>query len=126
MTDMGFLEELAALSSGRPPERLWFVKGAGAGGVFRPYMDMSDYTSAAFLTDPETETPAWVRFSLCGGCRGAADTRRDDRGFSVKFFTSQGEYDLMGTSLPVFFIADPKKFPDLLTAIRPCAATDLR
>lgn len=79
------------------------AKGSGAFGTFRPYRSMRDYTSAAFLQDPSVSTRFLIRFSTVIGSKGSPDTDRDPRGFAVKFYTSQGNYDVVGLSLPVLF-----------------------
>lgn len=126
MSDLRLFEELADLNREEIPERVWFAKGAGAAGQFRPYMNMQDYTIADFLSDPEKETPVFVRFSMAAGRKGSADTQRDNRGFSVRFYTEEGNYDLMGTSLPVFYIENPKEMPALLASLKPSPKTNIR
>lgn len=126
MADLRLFEELAEMNRERPPERLWFAGGAGAEGSFRPYMDLSDYTAAPFLSDPDRETAVKVRFSTAAGSRGSADTLRDNRGLAVKFLAKEGEYDFLGSSLPVFYIRDPAKFPALLRSLKPRQDTDIR
>src|SRR5215210_8555256 len=80
---------------------------------------MAEYTRAAFLCDPDVKTPVFVRFSTVVGSRGSADTVRDVRGFATKFYTSEGNFDLVGNNMPVFFIQDAIKFPDLIHAVKP-------
>ena len=103
----------------RIPERVVHARGAGAHGHFQVYKSLSKYTTAGFLQDPEKRTPAFVRFSTVVGSRGSADTVRDVRGFAVKFYTEQGNFDLVGNNMPVFFIQDGIKFPDLVHALKP-------
>ncbi|MEP2348799.1 MAG: catalase, partial [Algoriphagus sp.] len=92
----------------------------GAHGVFKVYDDsLKEFTKAAFLTDPSRETPVFTRFSTVAGFRGSADVPRDVRGFAVKFYTEEGNYDLVGNNMPVFFIQDAIKFPDLIHAVKP-------
>ena len=80
---------------------------------------MAEYTKADFLQDPASKTPVFVRFSTVAGSRGSADTVRDVRGFATKFYTEEGNYDLVGNNIPVFFIQDAIKFPDLVHAVKP-------
>jgi catalase len=89
------------------------ARGAGACGSFEPYESCAEFTRAAFLQDPSVQTPVFVRFSTVQGPRGSADTVRDVRGFATKFYTSEGNYDLVGNNFPVFFIQDGIKFPGL-------------
>lgn len=126
MLTMGLIENLARLNRIRQPEPIIHAKGAGARGIFIPYMTMKDYTKACFLQDAELETPVFVRFSRMMGRAGSSDTARDVRGFFVKFFTPEGIYDMMGTHLPVSFIKDPEKYPALLEALSPCPRTNIR
>jgi len=118
MKDFVFLEKLAHFDRERIPERVVHAKGAGAHGYFKVYKNMALYTKASFLQDPVKETPVFVRFSVVVGSKGVADTVRDVRGFSVKFYTEEGNYDLVGNNLPVFFIRDAIKFPDLVHALK--------
>jgi catalase len=126
MLSIELIENLARLNRMKIPEPMTHAKGVGAHGIFIPYMSMKDYTRAQFLQDADTETPVFVRFSRMMGRAGSADTIRDVRGFSVKFDTEQGIYDLIGTHIPVFFIRDPQKYPALLEALGPCPKTNLR
>ena len=87
--------------------------------IFRLYEPMAQYTKAGFLNDPAVKTPVFVRFSTVAGSRGSTDLARDVRGFSVKFYTEEGNYDLVGNNMPVFFIQDAMKFPDLIHAVKP-------
>lgn len=111
LQDVDFIEKLAHFDRERIPERVVHAKGSGAFGTFRPYRSMRDYTSAAFLQDPSVSTRFLIRFSTVIGSKGSPDTDRDPRGFAVKFYTSQGNYDVVGLSLPVFFIRDAMQFP---------------
>ena len=95
------------------------ARGFGAHGYFQVYKSMTHLTKAKFLSDPAVQTPVFARFSTVVGSRGSADTVRDVRGFAVKFYTSEGNYDLVGNNIPVFFIQDAIKFPDLVHAIKP-------
>lgn len=112
-------EKITHFDHERIPERAVHARGAGAHGYFKPYKSMVQYTSAGFLQDPDVETPVFVRFSTVAGSRGSADTVRDVRGFAVKFYTAEGNYDLVGNNIPVFFIQDAIKFPDLIHAVKP-------
>lgn len=120
LEDFHAREKITHFDHERIPERVVHARGAGAYGVFQPYDDwLSDYTAATFLTEPKTVTPVFVRFSTVAGSRGSADTVRDVRGFATKFYTSEGNYDLVGNNFPVFFIQDGIKFPDLVHAVKP-------
>jgi catalase len=117
--DFHFQEKLTHFDRERIPERVVHARGSGAHGYFQPYESMAEYTKAKFLQDPSVQTPVFVRFSTVVGFRGSADTVRDVRGFAVKFYTEDGNYDLVGNNIPVFFIQDSIKFPDLVHAIKP-------
>lgn len=123
--DVKLIEKLAALNRQNIPERIVHAKGAGAHGHFRVYMPMSDYTCAEFLQDPEVKTPVFTRFSSAIGSKGSADSLRDTRGFAVRFYTQEGNYDLVGSNLPVFFIKDPNKFPQLIHSLKPAPDTNI-
>lgn len=97
----------------RIPERVVHARGAAAFGKFKIYESAEDVTSAGVLTDTSRETPVFLRFSTVQGARGSADTVRDVRGFAVKFYTEEGNWDLVGNDIPVFFIQDSIKFPDI-------------
>lgn len=98
----------------RIPERVVHAKGAGAHGYFKVTKDVSKYTSANFLAYAGKQTPVFLRFSTVAGERGYPDTDRDPRGFAIKFYTEEGNYDMVGNNTPVFFIRDPIKFPDFI------------
>jgi catalase len=119
MEDFHFREKLTHFDHERIPERVVHARGSGAYGYFQPYESMAEYTKAKFLQDPSKKTPVFVRFSTVVGSRGSADTVRDVRGFATKFYTEEGVYDLVGNNMPVFFIQDAIKFPDLVHAIKP-------
>ncbi len=119
LQDVHLIEKLAHFDRERIPERVVHAKGAGAHGYFQVYKSMAEYTCAKFLQDPEKQTPVFVRFSTVVGARGSADTARDPRGFAVKFYTEEGNYDLVGNNLPVFFMRDAIKFPDMVHAFKP-------
>jgi catalase len=112
-------EKISHFDHERIPERVVHARGAAAHGVFKVYKPLSQYTRAHFLQDPAAETPVFVRFSTVVGSRGSPDTVRDVRGFAVKFYTQEGNYDLVGNNMPVFFIQDAIKFPDLVHALKP-------
>ncbi len=120
LDDFHAREKITHFDHERIPERVVHARGAGAYGYFRPYDNsLAEYTVAKFLTDPGTTTPVFVRFSTVAGSRGSADTVRDVRGFATKFYTEQGNYDLVGNNFPVFFIQDGIKFPDFVHAVKP-------
>jgi catalase len=119
LEDFHFQQKLSAFDRERIPERVVHARGAGAHGYFEPYASMAEFTKAKFLADPSVKTPVFVRFSTVGGSRGSADAVRDVRGFSVKFYTEDGNYDIVGNNIPVFFIQDAIKFPDLVHSIKP-------
>jgi catalase len=118
MQDVNLIEKLAHFDRERIPERVVHAKGAGARGYIQVYKSMAKYTCAKFLQDPKKKTPVFVRFSTVVGAKGSADTLRDPRGFAVKFYTEEGNYDLVGNNLPVFFIRDAMKFPDMVHAFK--------
>jgi catalase len=119
LEDFILREKIMHFDHERIPERAVHARGSGAHGYFKVYKPMVQYTKAGFLQDPEVETPVFVRFSTVAGSAGSADTVRDVRGFAVKFYTSDGNYDLVGNNIPVFFIQDAIKFPDLIHAVKP-------
>lgn len=114
MQDVHLMEKLAHFNRERIPERVVHAKGAGAYGHFEVTKDMRDYTKAKFLSKAGKRTEVFARFSTVGGEKGSADTARDPRGFAVKFYTEEGNYDMTGNNTPVFFIRDPLKFPDFI------------
>lgn len=119
LEDFILREKITHFDHERIPERVVHARGSGAHGIFKVYEDMSDLTRAAFLCDPGAETPVFVRFSTVAGSRGSTDLARDVRGFAVKFYTQEGNFDLVGNNMPVFFIQDAIKFPDLIHAVKP-------
>lgn len=120
LEDFHAREKITHFDHERIPERVVHARGAGAYGYFEPYDSwLAEYTAAKFLTTPGTQTPVFVRFSTVAGSRGSADTVRDVRGFATKFYTAQGNYDLVGNNFPVFFIQDGIKFPDFVHAVKP-------
>ncbi|MBZ2409661.1 catalase [Streptomyces albidoflavus] len=118
LEDFHFREKITRFDHERIPERVVHARGAGAYGYFEPYASCAEFTRAAFLQDPSVRTPVFVRFSTVQGPRGSADTVRDVRGFATKFYTSEGNYDLVGNNFPVFFIQDGIKFPDFVHAVK--------
>jgi catalase len=107
-------EKMAHFNRERIPERVVHAKGAGAFGTFTVTNDISKYTKAKLFNKIGKETKVFLRFSTVGGEKGSADTERDPRGFALKFYTEDGNWDLVGNNTPVFFIKDPKKFPDFI------------
>ncbi|WP_424358089.1 catalase [Methanocella sp. MCL-LM] len=119
LEDFHFREKLTHFDHERIPERVVHARGTGAHGYFECYESMAEYTMASFLQEAGKKTPVFVRFSTVVGFRGSADTVRDARGFATKFYTEDGNYDLVGNNIPVFFIQDAIKFPDLVHSIKP-------
>jgi catalase len=119
MEDFHFREKMTHFDHERIPERIVHARGSGAHGYFQVYEPMAEFTKAKFLQDPSVKTPVFVRYSTVAGSRGSADSVRDVRGFSTKFYTEEGNYDLVGNNIPVFFIQDAIKFPDLIHAVKP-------
>jgi len=119
MEDFILREKITHFDHERIPERVVHARGSGAHGYFQVYESMAEYTRADFLQDPSVQTPVFVRFSTVAGSRGSTDLARDVRGFAVKFYTREGNYDLVGNNMPVFFIQDAIKFPDLIHAVKP-------
>jgi len=119
LEDHHLREKIMHFDHERIPERVVHARGAGAHGTFQVIDPLDDLTSAPFLSDASRSTPVFVRFSTVAGSRGSADTARDVRGFAVKFYTEEGNFDLVGNNMPVFFIQDGIKFPDLIHAAKP-------
>lgn len=119
LEDFILREKITHFDHERIPERVVHARGSAAHGVFKVYKSMAQYTKADFLNDPSLETPVFVRFSTVAGSRGSTDTPRDVRGFAVKFYTQAGNFDLVGNNMPVFFIQDAIKFPDLIHSVKP-------
>jgi catalase len=119
MEDFQFRERMTHFDHESIPERVVHARGSGAHGHFQVYEPLSDLTKADFLADPSVQTPVFVRFSTVIGSRGSGDTVRDVRGFATKFYTPEGNFDLVGNNIPVFFIQDGMKFPDLVHALKP-------
>src|SRR3984957_3947104 len=125
LQDIGTIEKLQAFDRERTPARVVHARGVGAHGVFVSYGDESQYTKADFLNAKDKETPVFVRFSTVMNPSGSAETgTRDPRGFAVKFYTQQGNYDIVGLNQPVFFIRDAMKFPDFVHAMKPSPVTN--
>jgi catalase len=119
LEDFILREKITHFDHERIPERIVHARGSAAHGYFQVYKSMEKYTKAGFLQDPSVKTPVFTRFSTVAGSRGSTDLARDIRGFSVKFYTEEGNYDLVGNNVPVFFIQDAIKFPDLIHAVKP-------
>ena len=126
LQDAYLLQKLAHFVRERVPDRVYHVKGGGAFGYFETTADASEWTKAAFLGKVGTRTPVLARFSTVAGEEGYADSDRDVRGFSVKFYTEEGNYDLVGNNTPVFFVRDPLKFPDFIHSQERMPDTGLR
>ncbi|KOS04842.1 catalase [Flavobacterium akiainvivens] len=126
LQDFWFLEKMAHFDREVIPERRMHAKGSGAYGEFIVTHDISQYTKADIFSEIGKTTPMFVRFSTVAGERGAADAERDIRGFALKFYTQQGNWDLVGNNTPVFFLRDPMKFPDLNHAVKRDPRTNLR
>jgi catalase len=119
MEDFHFREKMTHFDHERIPERVVHARGFGMHGEFEAYESMAEYTKAAFLSEKGKKTPVFTRISTVVGQRGSTDIPRDVRGFAVKFYTEEGNYDLVGNNMPIFFIQDGIKFPDLIHAIKP-------
>ncbi|MGM9925792.1 MAG: catalase [Bacillus sp. (in: firmicutes)] len=126
MQDAWFLEKMAHFDREVIPERRMHAKGSGAFGTFTVTNDITKYTKAAIFSQVGKQTEMFVRFSTVAGERGAADAERDIRGFAMKFYTEEGNWDLVGNNTPVFFFRDPKKFPDLNHAVKRDPRTNMR
>ena len=126
MQDIHLLEKLAHFDRERIPERVVHAKGAGAYGYFEATNDVTKYTKAKFLSEVGKRTQLFIRFSTVGGEKGSADAERDPRGFAIKFYTEEGNYDLVGNNTPVFFIRDPLKFADFIHTQKRHPATNLK
>ncbi|WP_321368252.1 catalase [uncultured Desulfuromusa sp.] len=126
MQDVWFQEKMASFDREVIPERRMHAKGSGAFGHFTVTHDISQYTKAKIFSEIGKKTECFVRFSTVAGERGAADAERDIRGFAMKFYTEEGNWDLVGNNTPVFFLKDPYKFPDLNHAVKRDPRTNLR
>ncbi|HTE82747.1 MAG TPA: catalase, partial [Reyranella sp.] len=119
LEDFILREKITHFDHERIPERIVHARGSAAHGFFQPLRGASKFSKAAFLQDPNKKTKVFARFSTVAGGAGSVDTPRDVRGFAVKFYTEEGNFDLVGNNIPVFFIQDAMKFPDLVHAAKP-------
>jgi catalase len=119
LEDFILREKITHFDHERIPERIVHARGSAAHGYFECYQPLTDLTSASLFAEAGKRTPVFVRFSTVAGERGSVDTARDVRGFAVKFYTEEGNWDLVGNNIPVFFIQDAMKFPDLIHAVKP-------
>ncbi|HEY3296080.1 MAG TPA: catalase [bacterium] len=119
LEDFHLREKIMHFDHERIPERVVHARGSGAHGFFQVYESLAPITRASFLQNPATKTPVFVRFSTVAGSRGSSDLARDVRGFATKFYTEEGNFDLVGNNMPVFFIQDAIKFPDFVHAVKP-------
>ena len=124
LEDIHLIEKLASFDRERIPERVVHARGAGAHGYFESAGDFSTVTRAAFLNQAAKRTPVFVRFSTVVHPSGSPETARDPRGFATKFYTEEGNYDIVGNNLPVFFIRDAMKFPDMVHSLKPSPITN--
>lgn len=125
LQDAHLIEKLQRFDRERIPERVVHARGTGAYGTFEPTADITDLTRAEVFKSG-TSTPVFVRFSTVMGYRGSPEQARDPRGFAVKFYTTQGNWDMVGINVPVFFIRDAIKFPDFVHANKPSAVTGVQ
>lgn len=125
LEDFHLREKISHFDHERIPERAVHARGAAAHGVFTAYGTAGNITRAAVLAEKDLVTPVFVRFSTVLGSRGAADTARDTRGFAVKFYTKEGNWDLVGNNMPVFFVQEAIKFPDLIHAAKPSPSREI-
>ena len=126
LQDHYVIQKMAQFNRERVPERVVHAKGSGAFGYFEVTKDVSQWTKAAFLNTVGKRTPLLVRFSTVAGEQGSADTARDPRGFAIKFYTEEGNYDLVGNNTPIFFVRDPSKFQDFIHSQKRMPDTDMR
>ena len=126
LQDAWFLEKLSHFDREVIPERRMHAKGSGAYGTFTVTHDITSYTKAKIFSEIGKKTELFTRFSTVAGERGAADAERDIRGFAIKFYTEEGNWDLVGNNTPVFFLRDPLKFPDLNHAVKRDPRTNMR
>ncbi|AUA16365.1 MULTISPECIES: catalase [Streptomyces] len=126
LQDTYLIEKLAHFVRERVPDRVYHVKGGGAFGYFEVTADVTEWTKAAFLNEVGKRTPVLLRFSSVAGEEGYPDSDRDVRGWAMRFYTEQGNYDLVGNNTPVFFVRDPMKFPDFIHSQERMPATGLR
>ncbi|MGI8955563.1 MAG: catalase, partial [Chthoniobacterales bacterium] len=116
LEDFLMREKITHFDHERIPERAVHARGVAAHGYFQAHKSHANLTKAGFLNDPSRKTPVFLRFSTVAGSRGSADLARDVRGFAIKFYTDEGIFDMVGNNIPVFFIQDAIKFPDLIHA----------
>ncbi|KAF9167565.1 hypothetical protein DFQ26_004080 [Actinomortierella ambigua] len=126
MQDFHLIDKLAHFDRERIPERVVHAKGAGAHGYFEVTADVTHLTCAHFLQEVGRKTPIFTRFSTVGGEKGSSDSARDPRGFAVKFYTEEGNWDMVGNNTPIFFIRDPLKFPDFIHTQKRDPRTNLK
>ena len=126
LQDHYVIQKMQAFNRERVPERVVHAKGSGAFGYFEVTEDVRQWTKAAFLNTVGKRTPVAIRFSTVAGEQGSADTVRDPRGWAMKFYTEEGNYDLVGNNTPVFFIRDPSKFSDFIHSQKRMGADGLR
>ena len=119
LEDFILREKITHFDHERIPERIVHARGSGAHGYFEVTNPIPQFTKAGFLQEAGLKTPVFARFSTVAGSRGSTDLARDVRGFAVKFYTQEGNYDLVGNNIPIFFIQDASKFPDLIHAVKP-------
>ncbi|PJG47151.1 hypothetical protein CAF53_02025 [Sphingobium sp. LB126] len=126
LEDFNLIEKLAHFDRERIPERVVHARGTGAAGIFVASTDLSPYTKASLFGTAGKETPVFVRFSTVMNYRGSPEAARDPRGFATKFYTDQGNWDLVGINEPIFFIRDAIKFPDFVHANKPDPVTNIQ
>jgi catalase len=126
LQDHYLIQKMAQFNRERVPERVVHAKGSGAFGYFEVTADMRQWTRAAFLNTVGKRTPLLLRFSTVAGELGSPDTVRDPRGFAIKFYTEEGNYDLVGNNTPIFFVRDPSKFQDFIHSQKRMPDTDMR
>ncbi|WP_339697858.1 catalase [uncultured Marixanthomonas sp.] len=119
LEDFLLREKITNFDHERIPERIVHARGSGAHGYFELYESLEEYTKAGIFTDTSRKTPVFVRFSTVAGSKGSTDLARDVRGFAVKLYTDEGTWDLVGNNMPIFFIQDAMKFPDLIHSVKP-------
>src|SRR5690606_34478545 len=119
LEDFILREKITSFDHERIPERIVHARGSGAHGFFELYESIGEYSKAGIFTDTARKTPVFVRFSTVAGAKGSTDLARDVRGFPVGFYTSEGTWDLVGNNMPIFFIQDAMKFPDLVHSVKP-------
>ncbi|KAK0722466.1 catalase [Lasiosphaeria miniovina] len=125
LEDFIFRQKIQHFDHERVPERAVHARGAGAHGTFTSYGDFSNLTAASFLSAASKKTPVFVRFSTVAGSRGSADTARDVHGFATRFYTDEGNFDIVGNNIPVFFIQDAIRFPDLIHSVKPSPDSEI-